>query len=614
MVGTEQSTALRYNEDTSGRVLNASGREHLLKPYLPSAPKQEDTAASIAGRFRHTSRIRPAIRQLLHWTLFAIIHTLFSVYIRLRQVYHAIVDRLFALLYYHHRTPELIQRDVKGLSKVPNHLSVVLELSPEGGKKDRLETLMNDACEVAAWSACSGIPMLSIYEQTGILKSTIPHLHRRIERTLTAYYGSTNPQKPTFSLRAPHLPSYSPPESPEPATNGANGTTHSKRPHLNILLISTTDGRQTLVDLTRTLASMAQDSKIQPSDISDELIDAEITESVMGEPDLLLLFGDRVTLKGYPPWQVRLTEIYGVQDHVGGVEYAVFLRGLYRFAKAKMNFGRFAERVSIQASRDRTRIFTMRRSIIQSTGSALRHDLLSTPRQAAPFICATCRRAAIQAPTHASRTPQRTFVTSPSRLQESSTASQQPSSQTGANTQAPQTHYDFFPSTFPAGQPPHSPFTPDLKQLKKEYIQLQAKSHPDHAPAGHERQAEALSMRINEAYRTLSDPLKRAQYLLALRGIDVEDESAKMSGGPLLMEVMEAREAVDEVEDEAGLGEIKAENDGRIAQSVGVLDEAFAREDVERAAEEAIRLRYWMNIEESIRGWEKGKGGGVIHH
>ncbi|RMX85909.1 hypothetical protein D0869_03480 [Hortaea werneckii] len=260
---------------------------------------------------------------------------------------------------------------------------------------------------------------------------------------------------------------------------------------------------------------------------------------------------------------------------------------------------------------NRTRIFTMRRSIIQSTRSALRDDLISAPRQAAPFICATCRRAAIQAPTHPSRTAQRTFVTSRSRLQESSTASQQQSS---TNTQAPQTHYDFFPSTFPSGQPPHSPFTPDLKQLKKEYIQLQAKSHPDHAPAGQERQAEALSMRINEAYRTLSDPLKRAQYLLALRGIDVEDESAKMSGGPLLMEVMEAREAVDEVEDEEGLGEIKAENDGRIAQSVAVLDEAFAEEDVERAAEEAIRLRYWMNIEESIRGWEKGKGGGVIHH
>lgn len=111
------------------------------------------------------------------------------------------------------------------------------------------------------------------------------------------------------------------------------------RPHLTILLISATDGRQTLVDLTRTLASMAQEGKLLPADISTELIDAEISESVMSEPDLLLLFGDRTVLEGYPPWQVRLTEIYGVQDHVGGVEYAVFLRGLYRFAKAEMRFG-----------------------------------------------------------------------------------------------------------------------------------------------------------------------------------------------------------------------------------------------------------------------------------
>lgn len=54
---------------------------------------------------------------------------------------------------------------------------------------------------------------------------------------------------------------------------------------------------------------MSQRNKIAPSDISPELIDAEITESVMGEPDLLILFGPRVVLKGYPPWQVRLTEI-----------------------------------------------------------------------------------------------------------------------------------------------------------------------------------------------------------------------------------------------------------------------------------------------------------------
>lgn len=74
---------------------------------------------------------------------------------------------MLAVLYYHHRTPELIKRDMKGLSKVPKHLSVILELQPEGGKKDRLETLVNDACEIAAWSAGAGVPVLSIYERTG---------------------------------------------------------------------------------------------------------------------------------------------------------------------------------------------------------------------------------------------------------------------------------------------------------------------------------------------------------------------------------------------------------------------------------------------------------------
>lgn len=54
---------------------------------------------------------------------------------------------------------------------------------------------------------------------------------------------------------------------------------------------------------------MSQKAKLSPEDISPELIDAELSESIMGEPDLLMLFGDSVVLQGYPPWQVRLTEI-----------------------------------------------------------------------------------------------------------------------------------------------------------------------------------------------------------------------------------------------------------------------------------------------------------------
>ena len=109
--------------------------------------------------------------------------------------------------------------------------------------------------------------------------------------------------------------------------------------HLSVLLLSAEDGRSTLVDLTKTLTEMSQRSKLSPNDISLDLIDAEITESVMGEPELLILFGPDVGLQGYPPWQVRLTEIFHVQDNTG-VGYQIFLRALYSFANAQMKFGR----------------------------------------------------------------------------------------------------------------------------------------------------------------------------------------------------------------------------------------------------------------------------------
>ncbi len=85
-------------------------------------------------------------------------------------------DRILAILYYHHRTPELIQKDVKALSRLPKHLSVMLRLEDGGRGGAALETLVDEVAEIAAWCACVGIPMLSIYEQSGI-KAAVINLH-----------------------------------------------------------------------------------------------------------------------------------------------------------------------------------------------------------------------------------------------------------------------------------------------------------------------------------------------------------------------------------------------------------------------------------------------------
>jgi dehydrodolichyl diphosphate syntase complex subunit NUS1 len=72
--------------------------------------------------------------------------------------------------------PPVIARDVKSIPRLPKHLSVVLSLPPD--QKDvslllnRLDGLIHDACEIAAWSTAAGIPILSIYERSG--KSCCP--------------------------------------------------------------------------------------------------------------------------------------------------------------------------------------------------------------------------------------------------------------------------------------------------------------------------------------------------------------------------------------------------------------------------------------------------------
>lgn len=173
---------------------------------------------------------------------------------------------------------------------------------------------------------------------TGILKGYIPETHRAVAQKLAAYFGSSYP---ALAVSAPHMPSI---ETPSPvrrkrASSPTVAPSDTESRQLAVMLLSAEDGRDSVVDLTKTLAEMAQRDKISPADITIDLVDAELAESVMTDPDLLILFGPSVDLQGYPPWQIRLTEIFHVQDNQG-VGYQVFYRALCNYSKAQMRFGR----------------------------------------------------------------------------------------------------------------------------------------------------------------------------------------------------------------------------------------------------------------------------------
>lgn len=92
-----------------------------------------------------------------------------------------------------------------------------------------------------------------------------------------------------------------------------------------------------------------------------------------------------------------------------------------------------------------------------------------------------------------------------------------------------------------------------------------------------------------------------------------EDETARVEDPELLMEVLETREVIEEAGSEADLVPLKEANERRVEGSVGVLEEAFARDDLAAAKAEAVKLRYWINIRESIEGWEQGKPVVLVH-
>ena len=141
------------------------------------------------------------------------------------------------------------------------------------------------------------------------------------------------------------------------------------------------------------------------------------------------------------------------------------------------------------------------------------------------------------------------------------------------------------------------------------------------------------SSHINKAYTTLRDPLSRAEYLLQLRGVSPDSEAIMADddgghggggGGEVLMQVMEEREAIEAVSREEELEPLKRRNDARIEACLRALEEAFCPPgggpsgggeiDLPTALRETVKLRYWVNIGQSLRYWDLARGSAVLSH
>ena len=94
-------------------------------------------------------------------------------------------------------------------------------------------------------------------------------------------------------------------------------------------------------------------------------------------------------------------------------------------------------------------------------------------------------------------------------------------------------------------------FAQERSALDARWKELQREAHPDrHAASGGaaQRQAMQWSVRINEAYQRIKDPMRRAAYLCELHGAPIRAEDNTAMPGDFLMQQMECREALEEAD------------------------------------------------------------------
>ncbi len=148
-------------------------------------------------------------------------------------------------------------------------------------------------------------------------------------------------------------------------------------------------------------------------------------------------------------------------------------------------------------------------------------------------------------------------------------------------------------------------FDLDIDLLEKRYLGFQRSVHPDrfaNKPARERTMAEQQSVSLNEAFEILSDPLRRAAYLLQLKGETASVAKDQTVDDPaLLMEAMEAREALLEAESVEAVEKLAIKAGADAINLLSEISKAFAADDLVAANRLTTRLKYLRKFLEETR-------------
>ena len=147
-------------------------------------------------------------------------------------------------------------------------------------------------------------------------------------------------------------------------------------------------------------------------------------------------------------------------------------------------------------------------------------------------------------------------------------------------------------------------FAQPRELIDTRWKELQRQAHPDKFAAqgaAAQRLAMQWSVRINEAYQRLKDPLARASYLCELHGAPIRAENNTAMPPAFLVQQMEWREALEDAVTMAQLeqlaGETRLAENAQLAVIARALD---ADKDHVRAAQEVRSLMFIQRFAQEV--------------
>ncbi|BGP34357.1 hypothetical protein JCM10296v2_006172 [Rhodotorula toruloides] len=241
-------------------------------------------------------------------------------------------------------------------NKLPKHLAVVLAPARTASDfrqavQDKVEQLR----KLLGWSRELGIATLSVYDETGLLVQEASGISSALGMSVEGQEGAGK-ECGLIVLRRPTLAKAVAPketlldeswvavtgdgDSASSATLVNEDVPPTAEPDVQVNLLSRRAGQPWLARVAKDLASEQSGVEILSETVAETIDALPLTE-----PDLLFVFGGSyLRLHGFPPWQIRLTEMYHHSwpswTRPPPLTYEVLRKALDLYGGAEMRFGR----------------------------------------------------------------------------------------------------------------------------------------------------------------------------------------------------------------------------------------------------------------------------------